>query len=387
MNTINKIGVVAITVSFMIACGQSTPEGSLADKKAQLEKLKAEQQKIDQSIESLEAEIAKVDTSAGKAERSKLVTTAVLEPGAFTHFIDLQGMIDAENISYVTPRGAGGQVRAVYVKQGDNVKKGQLLVKLDNIGIQQQIEQLNVQLNLARTLYDRRKNLWDQNIGTEVELLQAKTNVENLEKQLALINEQSDLSNVRAEMNGIADWVTLKVGEFFSPQSATTSGIRIVNNRDLKVTVNVPENYIDKVKEGANLRVTIPDIKKTINAKVTVKGKMIDPSSRSFYVEAKIPPAADLRANQIALVQIQDYSVNSTITVPLNTIQNDDKGKFVLIAAKEGDKLFARKKPVQIGELYQDKIEITSGLQQGDVLITDGFQGLYDGQLITTSAN
>jgi multidrug efflux pump subunit AcrA (membrane-fusion protein) len=118
-----------------------------------------------------------------------------------------------------------------------------------------------------------------------------------------------------------------------------------------------------------------------------VKGKMIDPSSRSFYVEAKIPPAADLRANQIALVQIQDYSVNSTITVPLNTIQNDDKGKFVLIAAKEGDKLFARKKPVQIGELYQDKIEITSGLQQGDVLITDGFQGLYDGQLITTSAN
>jgi len=386
MNTINKIGVFVITMSMLIACGASEKKGPIEEKKAQLAKMKEEQKKLDQTITSLEEEISKVDTSAVKAQRTKLVTTAVMQPGAFTHYIDLQGIIDAENIGYVTPRGTGGQVRAIYVKQGDAVKKGQLIVKLDNIGIQQQTEQLNVQLNLARTLYNRRKNLWDQNIGTEVELLQAKTNVENLEKQLALLNEQSDLSNVRAEMNGIADWVTLKVGEFFSPQSATASGIRLVNNSNLKVKVNVPENYLDRVKEGANIRVTIPDTKRTLIAKVTVKGKTIDANSRSFYVEAKIPANSDLRANQIAMVQIQDYATPSTLTVPLNTIQNDDKGKFVLVAVKEGDKLFARKKVVQIGELYNDKIEIKSGLAQGDVLITDGFQGLYDGQLITTSA-
>ena len=149
--------------------------------------------------------------------------------------------------------------------------------------------------------------------------------------------------------------------------------------------VNVPENYIDKVQVGANMKVTFPDAGKTIDAKITVKGKTIDPASRSFYVEARIPANPDFRANQIALVQIQDYATKNTMTVPLNTIQNDDKGKFVLVAVKEGDKMFARKKEVQIGELYQDKIEVKSGLQQGDVLITEGFQGLYDGQLITTS--
>ena len=147
----------------------------------------------------------------------------------------------------------------------------------------------------------------------------------------------------------------------------------------------MPENYLDKVKEGANIQITVPDVNKTINAKITVKGKVIDPSSRSFYVEAKIPADKNFRANQIALVQIQDYAASSTMTVPLNTVQNDEKGKFVLVAVKQGDKMFARKKVVQIGELYQDKIEIKSGLQQGDVLITDGFQGLYDGQLITNS--
>lgn len=387
MNTINKIGIFAVTISMLIACGDSGKKGTVEEKKAELTKLQAEKAKIDETITALEEQISKLDTGAAKAQRSKLVTTAVMSTEPFMHYIDLQGVIDAENISYVTPRGAGGQVRNIYVKQGQSVKKGQLLVKLDNIGMQQQIEQLTVQLNLAKTIYDRRKNLWDQNIGTEVELLQAKTNVENLEKQLALINEQADLSNVRAEMNGIADWVTLKVGEFFSPQSATVSGIRLVNNSDLKVTVNVPENYLDKVKEGANVRVTIPDINKVLTARVSVKGKIIDPASRSFYVEAKIPANSDLRANQIALVQIQDYSAPSAYTVPLNTVQNDEKGKFVLVAVKEGDKLFARKKPVQIGELYQDKIEIKSGLSKGDVLITDGFQGLYDGQLITTSAS
>jgi RND family efflux transporter MFP subunit len=382
MNTINRIGIFAVAVLMLVACGEG--KSPLQQKKQELADLKAQQNTTTERIAVLEKEIAKLDTSV-RAEKSKLVTTAVIAPAAFTHYIDLQGMIDAENIAYVTPRGAGGQVRNIYVKQGDAVRKGQLLVKLDNIGTQQQIDQVNVQLNLANTLYERRKNLWAQKIGTEVELLQAKSNVENLQKQIALLQEQADLSNVRAEMNGVADWVTLRVGEFFSPQSATVSGIRIVNNANLKVKVNVPENYIDKVKEGANLKVTIPDINKTIDAKITVKGKVIDPSSRSFYVEAKIPANKDLRANQIALVQIQDYATSSTMTVPLNTVQNDEKGKFVLVAVKQGDKMFARKKPVQIGELYQDKIEVNSGLQEGDVLITDGFQGLYDGQLITTS--
>jgi multidrug efflux pump subunit AcrA (membrane-fusion protein) len=135
----------------------------------------------------------------------------------------------------------GGQVKEVYVKQGDQVKKGQLLIRLDNTVPRDQAEQLKVQLNLAQTLYERRKNLWDKQIGTEVEMLQAKSNVENLQKQLEIINEQNNMSNVRAEITGVADMVNIKVGEYFSAATASVKGIRIVNTNNLKVTVEVPK--------------------------------------------------------------------------------------------------------------------------------------------------
>jgi membrane fusion protein, multidrug efflux system len=384
----NLLGAVAI-VLFVAACGASTggDKKDLDKKKERLEELKKEQTSVTDEIAKLEKEIAKLDTSAARAEKPKLVVLANVQAKAFTHYIDLQGKIDAENIAMVTPRGVGGQVRALYVKQGDNVRKGQLLMKLDDALVRQQIEQANVQLNLAKTLYERRKNLWDQKIGTEVELLQAKSNVDNLEKQIDLLKEQSSQSNVYAELSGVADMVNIKVGETFSPATASQLGIRIVNNYNLKVTANVPENYLSKVTEGTNLIVTLPeDNNKTLNTKVSVAGKLIDPSTRSFYVEGRIPANGGFRPGQIAMVRIQDYSAPNAISIPINTIQNDDKGKFVMVAATENGKKVAKKRPVTVGLLYGDSLEVKSGLQAGDVLITDGFQGLYDGQLITTES-
>jgi RND family efflux transporter MFP subunit len=384
----NIMGAVAI-VLFVAACGAST-EGDKKDldkKKARLEELKKQQTAVAEDITKLEKEIAKIDTSTARAEKPKLVVLATVQTAAFTHYIDLQGKIDAENMAVVTPRGQGGQVKAVYVKQGDRVRQGQLLLKLDDAVTRQQIEQANVQLNLAKTLYERRKNLWDQKIGTEVELLQAKSNVDNLEKQVDLLKEQLDMSNVYASMSGVADWVTIKVGETFSAATASTVGIGIINNNNLKVTANVPENYQGKINVGTNVVVNLPeDNNKTLNARVTVAGRVIDPNTRSFYIEARIPGNGSFRPGQIAMVRIQDYSVPNAITIPINTLQNDDKGKFVMVAATEGGKKFARKKPVTVGLLYGDKLEVKGGLQTGEVLITDGFQGLYDGQLITTES-
>jgi RND family efflux transporter MFP subunit len=387
MNTI-RLSASAMLLVFLVACGSSVKQDNddLSAKKAQLQKLKDQQTAINKQIATLEEEIAKVDTSAAKVN-AKLVELAPIALGTFTHYIDLQGKVDAENIAYVTPRGAGGQVKAVYVKQGDAVQKGQLLLKLDNEIVRQQIDQLNVQLNLAQTLYDRRKNLWDKQIGTEVELLQAKSNVDNLKKQLALLNEQSAMSNVYAEISGVADMVNIKVGEFFTPQSASAMGIRIVNTNNLKLTVQVPENYLHKVEKGSEILITLPDINKTVKAKITVKGNTIDPSTRSFYIEAKIPPSKDFRPNQIALVKIQDYEATNTVTIPMNTLQNDQQGKYVMVAVKEKDKLVARKKQLSIGQLYGNELEVKSGLEKGDTLITEGFQGLYDGQPIVTSEN
>ena len=385
-STYNIIGAVAV-VLFMAACGAAA-EGDkkeLDKKKARLEELKEKQSKAGEEIAKLEKEIATLDTSAARADKPKLVVLTPISTAAFTHYIDLQGKVEAENSIIVTPRGAGGQVKGLYVKQGDYVKKGQLLMKLDDAVTRQQIEQTTVQLNLAKTLYERRKNLWDQKIGTEVEVIQAKSNVDNLEKQIDLLKEQSSMSNVYADLSGVAERVNIRVGEMFSPSSAAMVGITIVNTSNLKVTANVPEAYQTKVKEGTNLIVTLPeDNNKSINTKVSVSGKLIDPSTRSFYIEGRVPGNGGFRPGQIAMVRIQDYAMPNAITIPINTIQNDDKGKFVMVATVENGKKVAKKRPVTVGQLYGDTLEVKSGLQTGDVLISDGFQGLYDGQLITT---
>jgi len=377
-STYSIIGTVAV-VLFLAACGASSGKDGLAEKKAKLEDLKKEEGK-------LEAEIAKLDTSAAKAEKPKLVVLSTVQAAPFTHYIDLQGNVSANNSVFVSPRGQGGQVRALYVKQGDYVKKGQLLLKLDDAVLRQQIEQATVQLNLAKTVYERRKNLWDQKIGTEIDLINAKSNVDNIQKQIDLLKEQQSMTNVYAEQSGVAEQVTVRVGDMFTG-SALGSGIAIVNTNDIKVTADVPEVYQSKVKEGTNLVITLPeDNNKTLNAKVSVAGRTISSTSRSFYIEAKIPGNLGLRPGQIAMVRIQDYAVPKAITIPVNTLQNDDKGKFVMVAATENGKKVAKKRAITVGALYGDKLEVTNGLQAGDVVITDGFQGLYDGQAIVTDA-
>lgn len=386
-----KIVTVVLFASsvFWASCGAKSDDSNntLAEKKAKLEELKKQQQKIESDIAQLQAEIIKLDPSTAP-ERAKLVSIKPLSQENFTHYIDLQGTIESENISYVAPRnGQGGLVKNVYVKQGDYVKKGQLLLKLDDAVYLKNLQQAQTDLEYAQDLYRRQKNLWDQQIGTELQLIQAKQRVDQLQNQIATIKEQWNMTNVYADVDGVADVVNIRVGELFTGYSGTTPQIRIVNNTHLKVTAQVPENYLGRVTEGSNLVVNLPDLNKTVNAKISVAGRTIDPVSRSFYIEAKLPADKDLRPNQIAVVRIQDYSAPNALIVPVNTLQTDENGKFVLVAVNENGKLIARKKSVQIGETYGDKVEIKSGLQAGDQIITEGFQGLYDGQVITTSAS
>jgi RND family efflux transporter MFP subunit len=394
MQPILKASLAAAFVLTLAACGSSSKEknATLTDKKVELQKLKDQQKK-------LEDEIAKIDTAAGKAEKAKLVTLATIAPESFTHYIDLQGKIESQNISYIAPRnGTGGVVKALYVKRGDNVRKGQLLLKLDDaiarqslVTAEQGLETIRTQLSYAQDLYQRQKNLWDQKIGTEVQLINAKNNVQNIENQLKsaqeslkINKEQLSFTNVVSDVDGVAETVNIRVGEVFTGVQGTAPQISIVNNSNLKATVQIPENYLGKVNTGSKVKITLPDINKTIDAVVTVAGKSIDPVNRSFFVEAKIPSDKDLRPNQIALIRIQDYNINNTITVPVNTVQSDEKGKFVMTAVKENGKTVARKKAVVIGQFYGDKMEIKSGLQAGDVVVTDGYQSLYEGQAITT---
>jgi membrane fusion protein (multidrug efflux system) len=398
MQKITKHGLILLflfTISFSCKNGND----SLDKKKAELEKLKTDKEGLDTKIATLQKDIDKLDTSAALEQKPKLVALTTLQPGPFKHYLQLQGTVDNRNVSFIAPTGQGGQIKAIYVKQGDHVKRGQLILKLDNEvamqnveAVKQQLGGVKAQLELAKSLYDRQKNLWEQHIGTEVQLLQDKTNVEALQNQLNTIQAQVNVSqtqanqsNVYSDVNGVVNTVTAHVGDYFNGGSIGAY-IEIVNDEDLKITVNVPENYAGQVNKGTPVEVDITDINKTFNGTISFLSQAIGVNSRGFNAEIKVPSDILLRPNEIAIVKILDYSDSSTIAIDVNTLQNDEQGKFVLVAAKEGNNMVARKRKVIVGKLSGDKIQITSGLQAGDQLITDGYQSLYDGQLITTTA-
>jgi membrane fusion protein, multidrug efflux system len=396
-----RITGLAISTAFIIAsCGGSKKEGNavLNDKKAQLEKLKGEKSKSDAEIRKLEEELAKLDTNAASSAKIKLVSVAPVTTQNFEHYIDLQGKVDADNISYISPRGQAGQVKAIYIREGQFVKKGQLVLKLDDAIIQQQItasrkgmEGIKTQLAFARNIYQRQKNLWDQGIGTEVQLITAKTSVEGLENQIAAMNENTKISieqlktaNVYSDVSGVVEQINLRIGEtFIGVMQGVGPQIKIVNKSSLKIITNVPENYLTRVTKGMAVSIDIPDAGKKVNSSISLISQSIDPLQRGFIAEARIPSDASLKPNQVAIMKIRDYSAANAVVIPVNVVQSDEKGKYVYVMSKMGNgKMMASKKNIIIGETYGELVEVKAGLAANEQLITAGYQNLYEGQLI-----
>jgi RND family efflux transporter MFP subunit len=392
--------IAIVITSFVMACGESKKENNalLNEKMATLEKLKKEQEKIQSSINTLEGEIALLNPeSVNKV--LKLVAIDTLKVENFSHMIELQGSIDADNISIVTPRGMGGQVKEIFVKQGDIVQKGKLLLKLDDaiyrqnlIAAQESIKTLKTQLALAQELLKRQENLWKQGIGTEVQLLTARNNAETLqtqirsaEEQIKVIQEQQKTMNVYAEVSGVADQVNVRVGEFFQGILGTTPQIRIVNTSTLKVVTNVPENYSSRVTKGSKVFIKVPDVDRTYTSNISFLSAAINASNRSFVTEARLPSDAMLKPNMVATVAILDYDAPNAIAIPVNVIQSDASGKYVFVLEKNGTTTVARRRTVAIGQVQGEKVEIKAGLGSGDVLIKAGYQGLYDGQEVSVT--
>ncbi|MBN9382913.1 MAG: efflux RND transporter periplasmic adaptor subunit [Chitinophagaceae bacterium] len=382
IRTVVTISVFS-TAILLASCGSSTKTPDTLDgKKKELADLKNQQEKLSKQIDSLEAQISRLDTSSKVGQKAKLVALTEVAHSPFTHYIDLQGNVEAENMSWVSPRGQAGVVRAVNVRQGDVVRKGQLLLKLDDAVQRNNVANAQIALDHAKDLYQRRKNLWDEKIGTEVDLINAKNAVDQAETQLKLAQDQLDFTNVYADINGTVDNLTIKIGETFAPGSQV---LHLINTDLLKAVVQVPELYQERVKVGTPVKISLPGLNnKEITGVVHVTGKTINPDSRAFSVEIRLPNDRSIRSNQVAVVRIQDYAVSKTLAIPVNTLQTDEKGKYVMVASKDKENnLLAHKRSITIGQSYGDKVEVTGGLQEGDQLITDGFQGLYEGQLIT----
>jgi membrane fusion protein, multidrug efflux system len=399
MQKITRLSLLFVFLTIFSSCGNTSKkerDGRLTDKKVELEKLKQQKNDTDEKIKSLETEIAMLDTSAAKSDKIKLVSVIPVAVENFKHYIDLQARVDAENISYVSPRGMGGQVKQIFVQKGDHVRKGQLLLKLDDAvarqnvaAVTQSMSVVETQLAMAKNIYTRQKNLWDQNIGTEVQLLQSKSNVEGLENQLKTMREnvksaqeQVSLSNVYSDVSGVADEVHIHAGESFT---GGTNGIKIVNTSSLKVITDIPENYLSRVKRGTVVQVVVPDVNKTFNSTISVISQSVNPTSRGFTAETKIPFDPFLKPGQSAITKILDYSVANGLVIPVNVVQSDETSKYVyVLQTLSNGKTVAKKKPIILGEVYGDKVEIKTGLATGEQLITEGYQGLYEGQAVAT---
>ena len=402
MKKITQISIALFATILFASCGSSNKDDAagINDKKAALEKLKSTKAKNEAEIAKLQAELEKLDSNTANAAKIKLVGIAAVTTQDFKHYIDLQGKVDADNISYISPRMGPAQVKAVFVSQGQFVKKGQLLLKLDDAimrqsvtAARQQLEGIKTQLGYAKNIYQRQQNLWKEGIGTEVQLLTAKTNVTSLENQLSAageniktLQEQLKTANVYSDVNGIADAVNIRVGETFSGMGSSGPQIKIVNTSSLKVVVNVPENYLTRMHKGSQVVITIPDANKTINSAISLISQSVDPTQRGFIAEAKIPYDPILKPSQSAVVKILDYAAANVIVIPVNVVQSDETGKYVFVLSKSSNgKTTAHRVIVTLGEVYGESVEIKAGLNAGDQLVTEGFQNLYEGQGITTT--
>ncbi|WP_461452546.1 efflux RND transporter periplasmic adaptor subunit [Mucilaginibacter sp.] len=357
--------ILYIPVILFLAACSNKPK----DKKTELADLKKQQAELNSKIAALQTELGTQDSTKGTD-----VSAITIKPGQFTNYVQIQGRIDAQDNVTAYPQ-ATAVITALNVKVGDHVSKGQVLAQLDNSVLLQNIAQAQAQANLSNTLYQRQKNLWDQKIGTEVQFLQAQTQLQTAQKQVASLRQQADMYRIVSPINGTVDQMDLKLGQVASPGSA---GIRIVNADVLKVKADVPESYSSTVNQGDSVKILFPDVNDSLTTKVTFAAKVIDPTSRSFGIEVKLPHNSEYRPNMTAVLKIADYSKRNAIVIPVNAIQKSDEGDYVYI----NNNGFAKRKNITEGATSGGMTEVTGGLSSGDQVITEGASELGDGDKV-----
>ncbi|MDP4281577.1 MAG: efflux RND transporter periplasmic adaptor subunit [Bacteroidota bacterium] len=360
--------ITGVVLLFLAGCGTR-------DKKARLEKLKKERDRIAIEIQKLEKDIYPLGIASAYPVRVESLTKR-----PFVHYIEVQGKVDGNENIGVSPQTVG-VVTHILVTEGDFVKKGHVLAELDADVLKRSLKELETQLNFATDLYQKQKNLWDQKIGSEVQYLTAKNNMEALQNKIATVNDQIKMSSIISPIDGTVEEIPIKVGQM---ASAGVPAFRIINFSKAKAVAEVGESYSSSIKTGDEVKIFLPDLNVEHTEKVTFSSKYINPTNRTFTVEAALPSDNEVyRANMIAVVRIRDYSKSSVIAVPQNFIQSSkNEGDYIFLAKEENGKKVARKAFIKPGITYNGLTEILSGLNEGDLLITSGYKDIYEGQSI-----
>jgi RND family efflux transporter MFP subunit len=379
-----KKNIIIILLAVVVAScapkkNDDEKNAAIAKQKAQLEKLISQRTQLDKEIIELEEQLAK----AGVEVKVTEVNVAIMEiqPTEFKNFIEVQGKVDGEENTEVVTQ-MPGMVTGIFVKEGDHVKKGQVLAELDSKVMKQNLEQIKTQLEFATNLYNKQKNLWEKNIGSEIQYLTAKNNKESLENNLATLKDQIALSKFISSINGTVESIPFKIGQMVSP-GMPGSAIRVVNMSGIKVQADIAEAYAAKVKTGNDVLVAFPDFGKEFQSKVSFASRYIDPTNRAFRVEARLAGSGiEFRANMIAHLKINDYTNKEAMVVPVNIIQKSVTSQFVMVAEQGEKGIVAHKRDVTVGYIYNGQAEITAGLKAGDKIITAGYNNLKDGAII-----
>ncbi|HRO42371.1 MAG TPA: efflux RND transporter periplasmic adaptor subunit [Flavipsychrobacter sp.] len=357
---------LVLTTIILASCGG---EKKTENKTEELTKLKKERAAIDQKIAKIEAEVSK--NNPGKATPVSVMT---LQPQSFNSFIEVQASITGDENIYAAPQ-ASGTVTKVLVTPGQRVSKGQTLAILSAADLEQAIQSTQSQLSLAKTLYEKQQKLWAQNIGTQVQLLQAQTQYESLLNQKQAQEAQRNMFKIVAPISGVVDQVDAKVGMMSAPM---VNGIRVVSKDKLKASASLGENYLGKVSQNDPVTLVFPDLNDSMRTKISYVAQAVDPISRAFNVEVKLGSNAKLHPNMSCKMKIANYQNSNAIVVPVAVLQKTAQGEMLYVA--DGNK--ARSVVVQTGRNANGMVEILGGLKAGDKVITAGFEDLDNGELV-----
>lgn len=372
-----RLLIISAFSLFAASCGGGGEKtGSTADviKSNNLDQMKARREAVQAELTQLDEAIEKIDTVREEA----LVSVMKVQDTVFNHYVEIQGNVTTDQNIIIYPEYAG-VLTQLNVKAGQRVSKGQVLGRIDDGGLGQQVAQLETQLALSKTTFDRQKRLWDQKIGSEIQYLQAKTNMESQQKAVSQAKAQLAKTIVRAPFSGTIDEIITERGQVADQQNGL---MRIVSLGDMYVTATIPENYVAKVKVGTLVDVELSALGKTYKGKVRQVASNINAANRSFGIEVSVPNTDNLlRPNQVAKLKVIDYTNKASISVPSNLLLEDAKGqKYLYVAENANDKTgIAKKVVVKTGQTSGNSTEILSGLKSGDVIVTEGASGVAEG--------
>lgn len=369
-----NLSIIAVLAVLLSACG-SEPQGALDTLRAKRDSLQTNYDELGEEIAQIEDQIALLDST----QKMTSVSARKLTNTKFEHYFTSQANLESEYNALVYPE-INGVVTNIFVEEGQNVRKGQRILQMDTDVIRKQIAEVETQYTLAQDIYNRQKNLWDQKIGSEVQYLQAKTNMETLENSLATLRKQVDKGTVTAPFDGIVDEIVPRIGEMGSPAMPVA---RVVNLSKLYIDADVSENYITTLREGMTAEVLFPGVD-TLSASISRIGSYINPENRTFKVRVDLEESSEfLKPNLFATLRIKDFEKDSTVVLPSGNVLQDFNGNhYVYVLKNPTLNPKAEKRIIELGRSYDGVTHVLNGLESGEYVIEKGARKVVDGETV-----